>query len=318
MALTLLLFFVGFYILIKGADILVDGASSLAKRFNISGLVIGLVIVGIGTSIPEFSIMILSNFFEQENIGLGTIIGSNTFNILFILGLSAIFFPLHLKKSWINRDLLWNILAVAIVIFFGFKFFNTELTLHTISRFDGLIMIALFAVWLYWVLKKSNEIPEEEKTFRLLTLPLTALMIFAGIAGTLLGGKWVVDGAAVIARLMGISEAFIGLVIVSIGTSFPELTATFVAARKQQSGIAVGNIIGSNIFDFLMILGVGALFKPVDFSNVLLPDIIMTAFAATLFFVSMFVGERYVLKRWKGLIFVLIYAAYIVYLIQRE
>lgn len=314
MFLTFLLFFVGFYILIKGANILVDGASSFAHKFKISGLVIGLVIVGIGTSIPEFSISFLANILDKHEITLGTVIGSNTLNILFILGVSAILFPLKMKERWVKRDFVWNIFAVGITALFALSSFMGENFLG-ISRLEGLVMLAIFISWLYYSIKHSNNTEEEMAPLRLLTIPAALLMIFAGLAGVVLGGKWVVDGGILIARELGASEALIGLTIIGIGTSLPELTVSVTAAHRKQMGIAVGNIIGSNIFDFLMILGFSALVKPVVFPRIFLIDITITIFSAIILLASMFIGEKYTLSRSKGFVFILFYISYLVYLL---
>lgn len=311
MLLTLSLFLIGFYILIKGANFLVDGSTSLARKFNISNLVIGLVIAGIGTSIPEFAISFLANITGESGVGLGTVIGSNTFNILFILGFSALFFPLKLKADWVKRDLSWNIVSVIVAIFFAYVIGFGE-----ISRIEGAAMLALFVIWLYIVIKKSNDATEYPEQIRIIAFPLAAGLIFAGLVGVILGGKWVVDGGVEIAKTLGASNALIGLTIVGIGTSLPELAVSFVAAYKKQPGIAVGNIIGSNIFDFLMILGFGALVKPVMAPASLLPDMIITAISAALLLAVMFVGEKYTLRRWEGFIFILLYAAYLIYLLK--
>lgn len=308
-AFDFILFLVGFYILIKGANLLVDGSTSFARKFNISNLVIGLVIAGIGTSIPEFAISFLANLKGESEVGLGTIIGSNTFNILFILGFSSLFFPFALKKEWVERDLAWNIFAVVIAAFFAFV-----ASAGVLSRLEGAIMLIVFIGWLYIAVKKSNGVVDHEEPIKIMAFPIALLLMFAGLVGVVLGGKWVVDGGISVAQSFGISKTLIGLTLVGVGTSLPELAVSFVAAYKKQPGIAVGNVIGSNIFDFLMILGFGALIKPIMFPASLLPDILVTVFSAVLFYAAMFVGEKYTLKRWQGLIFLAFYALYLVYL----
>jgi cation:H+ antiporter len=296
MFLTLLLFFIGFYILIKGANFLVEGASSLARRLNISSLVIGLVITGIGTSIPEFATSFLANLSDREGIGFGTIIGSNTFNILFILGISALIFPLTFKPVWVERDFIWNIIAVLVVAAFALPFSD-----GTISRLEGLFMLILFFFWLYRTVHYSeSEDSDRVDPPRAIALPLALVLIMSGLLGVILGGKWVVDGAAIMARELGMAEGLVGLTLVGVGTSIPELAVTFVAALKGRPGIAVGNIIGSNIFDFLMILGFGALVSPLMFPPELFFDIIVTVLSAALLYGFMYIGEYFVLKRWQG------------------
>src|SRR3989338_7356945 len=316
MFITVLLFFAGFYILIKGSGWVTEGASALARKLNVSTWVIGLVIVGICTSIPEFSIAVISNFLGDQEIALGTIIGSNTFNILFILGVSALLFPLTFKNGWIERDLVWNIFAILTASFAGFYSLSGGGD-FLITRTEGLIMLILFCVWLYYSLEKPDDNSTDGSSNRALTLPLVVLMIFIGLAGVVLGGKWVVDGAVEIVRGIGVSEKLIGLTIVGIGTSLPELTISLTAAYKKQFGIAVGSIIGSNIFDLLMILGFSAVLSPIAFPPGLYVDIWVTFVAATMLMASMFIGKKATLTRTKGAIFILVYLAYIAYLAIR-
>ena len=308
--LTIFLFFTGFYILIKGANFLVEGAVSFAHRFKISHIVIGLVIVGIGSSIPEFAITFVSNLLDQKEIGLGTVIGSNTFNILFILGLCALLFPLTLKKIWVKRDMLWNIFAIILA---GTLAFDGKL-----SSFDGVIMLTAFIVWLIHVTKenKDHKDEDEKESFHIVAVPIAIMMILAGFLGIILGGKWVVDGAVALAKNFGISQTIVGLTILGIGTSLPELAVSAVAAYKKQPGIAIGTIIGSNIFDFLMILGASSLVKPILFPKNLFFDVSLTLFSAILLYVFMFTGTKHTLKRFEGFLFVAIYIAYIAYIIS--
>jgi len=310
--LEIVLFFIGFYILIKGANFLVDGSSSLARKLNISSIVIGLVITGIGTSIPEFAITFIGNLTNKSDISLGTIIGSNTFNILFILGVSALFFPLTIKKIWVHRDLVWNIIAVFTVVLL------VTINNYRISRIEGLLMLTIFSIWLYFVIKKETNETEEQKEWKIVTIPLSVFMILSGLVGVIVGGNWIVDGASVIAQRLKISDALISLTVVSIGTSLPELAVSLVAAYKKRPGLALGNIIGSNIFDFLMILGFASFIKPISFSTDLFIDILITLFSTLLLFISMFVGkQKYILERWQGFIFILIYIVYLIFLINR-
>lgn len=310
MATTLILFFIGFYILIKGASFLVDGAVSFAHKLKISHIVIGLVIVGIGTSIPEFAITFVSNLLGQNEIGLGTVAGSNTFNILFILGLCALLFPLTLKEAWVKRDLLWNIFAVILAIILAFD--------GKLNLADGIVMIIVFISWLIHVIKegKNDKENKRDESLHIAAIPIAILMIFSGLLGVVFGGKWVVDGAVAFAKHFGMSEAIIGLTIIGIGTSLPELAVSAIAAHKKQPGIAVGNIIGSNIFDFLMILGTSSAIKPIIFPKNLFFDMWVTLFSALLLYVFMFTGQRHTLKRFEGFIFIAIYVAYLVYTIS--
>lgn len=289
---------------------MVDGAVFFAHKLKISHIVIGLVIVGIGTSIPEFAISFISNLLGQNSIGLGTVIGSNTFNILFILGVCAFLFPLTLKEVWVKRDLLWNIFAIVLA---GFLALDGKL-----NFLDGVIMLLVFISWLIHVTRegKNNKESEEKESFHRVALPIAVLMMFAGFLGIIFGGKWVVDGAAALARNFGMSETIIGLTIIGIGTSLPELAVSTTAAFKKQPGIAVGNIIGSNIFDFLMILGASSVVKPIVFPKNLSFDLGVTLFSAILLYVFMFTGQRHTLKRFEGFVFIVIYIAYLAFIIS--
>lgn len=292
------------------------GAVVLARKLNISSWVIGLIIVGVGTSIPEFSIAAISNLLGDAEIALGTVIGSNTFNILVILGISAILFPLRFKEGWIERDLMWNIFAILAASFAGF-FSLAGKGDFVITRFEGLLMFILFCVWIYYSLKKPDDTAVDGKLAVTFTLPVVILMVFIGLVGVVLGGKWVVDGAILIARDLGVSEKLIGLTIVGIGTSLPELAVSLTAAYKKQVGIAVGSIIGSNIFDFLMVLGFSSMMAPITFASELYLDIWITFMAATLLLTTMFVGKKYVLTRTKGAILIALYLVYFIYLAVR-
>lgn len=314
MSLSIVLFIIGFLVLVKGAGVLVDGAVSLARRLGIPSLLIGLVIVGIGTSIPEFAVAFLGNLLDEADVSLGTIFGSNTFNIFMILGLAAVIRPLRFRPDWVGRDFVWNVFAVAIVIAAAL---GNGPEVSVVSRGEGLMLFLFFIVWLAVTIRTVHEIDHDPAPPRLLTLPFAFLMIAAGLAGVILGGKWVVDGAVALARALGMSEAFIGLTIVGIGTSLPELAATLAAAWRQQFGIAIGNIIGSNIFDFLMVVGVAALIRPVPFSPELMPDVAVTFTATLLLMAAMFIGERYILKGWQGLVFLFFYFAYLIFLLGR-
>jgi cation:H+ antiporter len=308
--LTLILFFVGFYILIQGANFLIKGASALTRILGVSNIVIGLLIAGIGTSIPEFSITIFANFIGESGIGIGTIVGSNTFNILFILGLCALLFPIQLKKEWVHRDLVWNIFAVLIALVFGLD--------GELSRPEGLILSALFLLWIF-IVSKHKKVVDHEKTEDVsqLTIPIALGMILGGLIGVLIGGTWVVDGAIEIARALSVSERLIGLTIVGIGTSLPELAVSLVAAYRREHGIAVGNIIGSNIFDFLGILGPGSLIQPIVFPSGLILDTVITLSASMLLLLSVFVGKKYVLNRPKSFVFIILFFFYMTYVFMR-
>ena len=312
---SLILFFTGFYILIKGAKILVDGAISIARIFNISNWFTGVVIVGIGTSIPEFSINIAS-VFNNSPVGISAIIGSNTFNILFILGVSALFCPISMKKEWVIKDFLFNIIAVivsAVVIIF--PLFGKSGFLG-VERIEALFLLTLFIGWsLYMFNRKIDD--EKNVDYKIFSAFSSFVMIIVGFIGVFVGGHWVVDGAETIAVFFNASPALIGLTIVAAGTSLPELTVSMVALFKRRTEIAVGNIIGSNIFDFLGILGITALFRPIVVPSSAQFDIFATLGSVFLLFALTFIGRKYILSRIEGLIFIIGYILYLFFIIWR-
>jgi len=312
---SLILFFTGFYILIKGAKILVDGAISIARIFNISNWFTGVVIVGIGTSIPEFSINIAS-VFNNSPVGISAIIGSNTFNILFILGVSALFCPISMKKEWVIKDFLFNIIAVVVsAVVIIFPLFGKSGFLG-VERIEALFLLTLFIGWsLYMFNRKIDD--EKNVDYKIFSAFSSFVMIMVGFIGVFVGGHWVVDGAETIAVFFNASPALIGLTIVAAGTSLPELTVSMVALFKRRTEIAVGNIIGSNIFDFLGILGITALFRPIVVPSSAQFDIFATLGSVFLLFALTFIGRKYILSRIEGLIFIIGYILYLFFIIWR-
>ena len=313
MYVNVFLFFLGFTFLLLGARWLISGATSLAKYFNISQWAIGVVIVGIGTSVPELAINIAS-VFNGTGVGVGTILGSNTFNLLVILGLSAIISPLVIYREWIQRDFLINIGAVLIVVILLFFPVLGDVSIHGITRPEGVILFSLFLLWFIYTIMRQpeHEIKTDYKVFTFLT---SFILIIAGIVGVFFGGRWIVGGAEVFARSLGVSEYIIGLTIVGMGTSVPELSVSLVAAFRRNASMAVGNVIGSNIFDFLGILGVVALFKNIITPERIGLDILVTLSATVLLFLVVFFGKRNILTRWEGFCFVALYAGYIIFLV---
>lgn len=327
MILTYILFFIGFALLIKGADLLVDGASSLAKRLGISALVIGLTIVAFGTSTPELIVNILASINGNTDIAIGNILGSNIVNILFILGISAVIYPLAVKKGTVWKEIPLAFLAVIVLTFMANDAFIDNSSFSALTRTDGLVLISFFAIFLYYVFGISKvessatvdaePVKQVESTPRAHSLWRSSLMIGGGLLGLVIGGKWIVDGAVVFATGLGVSEALIGLTIVAVGTSLPELATSAVAAYKKDVDIAVGNIVGSNIFNIFWILGVSAIIRPLPFSPMLASDVFVTVLATLLLFISLFVGKRHILERWQGVCFITLYVGYVVYLVFR-
>ncbi|MFA5298753.1 MAG: calcium/sodium antiporter [Lutibacter sp.] len=316
--LTYILFIIGFFILIKGAGLLVDGSASIAKRFKISNIVIGLTIVAFGTSAPEFIVNIIASAKGNTEIAIGNILGSNIANILLILGISAIIYPLATKNNTVWKEIPLGLLAAILlgVLVNDMRIDNGVFS--GLTRIDGMVLLAFFIVFLYYTFGISKIVEEntiEGDDIKELSYLKSTIFIIGGLLGLVFGGKWIVDGAVKIAELFHVSQSLIGLTVVAIGTSLPELATSAVAAYKKQTDIAIGNIVGSNIFNIFWVLGFSALIRPLPFSTTNDVDIIMTIFASALLFLIMFVGKRYIIERWQGILMVTIYIAYIIYLI---
>jgi cation:H+ antiporter len=318
--LVYILFFLGFVLLIKGADLLVSGASSMANKFGVSALVVGLTIVAFGTSAPELVVNLLASLQGNTDIAIGNIAGSNIVNILLILGISAMIYPLTVQKGTTWKEIPFALLAIVVVTIMASDMFIDGASVSALSRIDGLVLIGFFIIFLYYIFglaKASVGQPGTEEAIEQYSWVRSSLMVGGGIAGLVIGGKWIVDGAVVFASGFGVSEALIGLTIVAVGTSLPELATSAVAAYKRNADIAVGNVVGSNIFNIFWILGVSAIIRPLPMSPVLVIDLMMAIFATVLLFVVLFVGKRHVLERWQGGVFIVIYIVYIWYLIMR-
>ncbi len=314
--LTYFLFVVGFVLLIKGADWLVDGASSIARKLKISNIVIGLTIVAFGTSAPELIVNIMASIRGSSDIAIGNVVGSNISNILLILGISAIIFPLAVKKGTVFKEIPLSLLAVLALWFMANDILLDGASANILSMIDGAIFLLFFIIFLYYTFGISKATGQEEKV-KELKVGTSVFMVFLGIAALTIGGNWIVNGAILIAKQLGISEALIGLTIVAIGTSLPELATSAMAAYKKNPDIAMGNVVGSNIFNIFWILGVSALIHPISFTSIMNFDIYFLVFTTALLFTVMFIGKKHILERWQGVLFILTYVAYITYLIIR-
>lgn len=316
---TYVLFLVGFVFLIKGAGFLVDGASSLAKKLRVSNLVIGLTIVAFGTSAPELFVNLYASFKGATDIAIGNIVGSNIVNILFILGISAIIFPLKVSSSTVWKEIPLSLLAAVLVLVMANDKLVDELGFNSLTRSDGLALIAFFIIFLYYTfgIAKIENGEQETDTVKLYSTWKSVGLIVLGLAGLVLGGQWIVSGAVEIANYFGMSDALIGLTIVAVGTSLPELATSAVAAYKKNSDIAVGNIVGSNIFNIFWILGVSGLISPLAFKPELNFDLLVLVGTSVLLFVWMFLGKKHTLEKWQGAVFILLYIAYIAAIVSR-
>ena len=298
-----LLLAAGFVMLIKGADIFVDGASGVARKFGIPQLVIGLTVVAMGTSAPEAAVSISAALQHNADITIGNIVGSNILNILIILGLSSVIAALPVAKSTIKYEIPFMLIITAILLLLGLD--------GIIGLLDGIILIAAFLLYLFYLLRMAkSDKNEEAEAPKEMSLIKTIVFVILGLALIIGGSTVTVDSAVEIAKAMGVSERFIGLTIVSLGTSLPELFTSVSAARKTNADIAIGNIVGSNIFNILFVIGISALITPVPFSPNFIFDTIIAAVSAVLLLLCCIKSRS--LNRISGIIMLIGYIAYFI------
>ena len=315
-----LLFVVGFVLLIKGADWLVAGSATIAKKNNVSNLVVGLTIVSMGTSMPELIVNVLASSKDASQIAIGDILGSNIANILLILGVAGFIYPIKIKESTVFSEIPYSIIALLLVAFVA----NSNLFgshNNSINQIDGIILMAFFGLFVAYIIRLAkngsadmiDDIPDEK-----ITTGKSFLMVLLGMIGLFFGGQWVVNGAIAAAEHFGLSEAFIGLTVVAIGTSLPELVTSAVAAYRKNTDIAMANIIGSNIFNLLWVLGISAIIKPMSFDSSLNADILILLGASCLILFSLVTGKvKNQIGKPTGTLFLLLYLTYVVFLIYR-
>lgn len=315
-----LLFVVGFVLLIKGADWLVAGSATIAKKNNVSNLVVGLTIVSMGTSMPELIVNVLASSKDASQIAIGNILGSNIANILLILGVAAFIYPIKIKESTVFSEIPYSIIALLLVAFVA----NSNLFgshNNSINQIDGIILMAFFGLFVAYIIRLAkngsadmiDDIPDEKTT-----TGKSFLMVLLGMIGLFFGGQWVVNGAIAAAEHFVLSEAFIGLTVVAIGTSLPELVTSAVAAYRKNTDIAMANIIGSNIFNLLWVLGISAIIKPMSFDSSLNADILILLGASCLILFSLVTGKvKNQIGKPTGTLFLLLYLTYVVFLIYR-
>ena len=312
--LQVLLLIGGLALIVFGADWLVDGASGIARRFGLSEFVIGLTIVGMGTSAPEMVVSFIGAFQGNADIAIGNVVGSNIMNTLLILGVTALILPMAITPSNWKRDIPMNILITVLLIVLGLEYTVLHIGTNGLSRLDGGILIALFIG--YMILSfKGNKPDEEDSPAKQRSIWMCILLIVAGIAGLAFGGNLFVNNATELARALGVSDKFIAITILAGGTSMPELATCVVAAAKKKGQLALGNIIGSNVFNILLILGGSALISPLSFDHITYVDLGVLLVSALALLTAGFVGRKKVIDRLDGGLFLLIWAAYMAYLI---
>jgi cation:H+ antiporter len=312
---SLVLFCVGFAVLITGARLLIHGATSVAHYFALSAWFIGLIIVGVGTSIPELSIN-LAAALEHNAVGLATIVGSNIFTMLFVLGSIAIVRPISIRTNWVLSDFPINIISVLAVTAVVLLPIAGPVDFIGVTRGEGVLLVFLFGAWLRYQLSRRQSI-EDPIDYRVFTILSSILMIIFGIGGVFLGGLWIVHGAETIALLLGMPPALVGLTIVAVGTSVPELAVSSVAVAQRKTSVAVGNIIGSNVFTFFGVIGITTVIQPLQDIDALGDDLLVAILAASLAWLLLFIGRRYTYSRIEGAVLVGAYLAYLALLFLR-
>ncbi len=306
MLINIVLLVMGLVVVLKGADWLTDGAVNIASRFGVSQMVIGLTIVAMGTSMPELCVSMVSALKGTPDLAVGNVVGSNTLNTLLIVGCSALAAPIMVKRSSVRRDIPFAVLASLLMLIFCLD--------GGIDRLDAALLFILFAVFMFVTVKYGKNEGTEAKTTAA-PLGKAALLLVVGLVCLILGSNLFVDNASFIASTLGVSDAVIGLTIVAGGTSLPELATSMVSAKKGNSDIAIGNVIGSNVFNILMIIGVTGLVKPMHIKGITSLDLIVML--ASMLLLWFFCRTTYKVKRWEGAVLAISYIAYLAWLIAQ-
>jgi cation:H+ antiporter len=316
MIIEILLVSVGFACLIFGANWLVNGATALAKKYKVSDLAIGLTIVAFGTSAPELVVNIIGSFKGYSDIVLGNIIGSNNFNLFIILGISGLIFPITVQSSTAWKEIPISLFITLILLFFINDFEFSEPSY--LSKIDGFIMLILFLLFLYYVFKQMKNEPNIQTEIAHKSLLKIWGLILIGLSGLIIGGQLVVVNCVNIANNLGVSEKIIGLTIVAAGTSLPELVTSVVAAVKKNSDIAIGNVIGSNIFNIVLILSISSIINPIEYNPKFNLDLYILIGGTVFLLISMLTGKRKKLDRWESVILLGFYLFYTIFLVIKE
>lgn len=305
----------GLAMILGGANYLTDGASALAKRLRMSEFLIGLTIVAVGTSMPEMVVSVLSSLNGQSDMALGNVVGSNLVNVLLILGLCAIVRPIGFTKHNIRFDIPFSVATSLLLIVVACDQLIGTGTSDQISRLDGVVMLLIYLALMIYTIRSTERPAEEPSSKKPMAVWLMAVMIIGGLCGLIFGGELFLDSATALARKFGVSESVIAITLVAGGTSLPELASAIVSLIKGKADMALGNVIGSNIFNILAILGVASLINPLTMGGITPRDLLVVQLSAVLVFLSAFTFRRQMLDRTEGVIFVAIYLGYLYLLI---
>lgn len=314
---TYIILLLGFIFLIKGADLFVDGASALSKKMGIPSVIIGLTVVAFGTSLPEAAVSVTASLNGSSGISIGNVVGSNLFNLLVVAGSSAIFSAVSVNKQIIKKDFPFSIVSTFALLFLAYNIFTNPVSDMVLSSADGMVLLLFFAIFMFYTVKAALSSPADEDENDVKDMPLWKQLLFIviGIAAICLGGKFVVDSASEIARTFGLTEGLIGLTIAAVGTSLPELVTSIVAAKKGENDIAMGNVIGSNIFNILFVMGVASLIRPIAVDITSMYDIGILIISSLIIY--LFTLRKREISRPLGITMVLAYFVYLVYIVMR-
>lgn len=313
MIIDFLILIAGLVLILLGANYLVDGASSIAKKFGLSEFIIGVTIVGIGTSAPEMVVSILSAIQGKADMAIGNVVGSNIFNTLMILGITALIAPLAITKSNLRKDIPINIAVTILLIILGLNFTLFGWGKNQLCRWDGAVMLGIF-IWYLWSSFKSEKVEDEDSDIKVVPIWLASIMILGGLAGLVFGGRLFVNSATDIAKALNVSDKFIAITVMAAGTSMPELATCIVAALKGRGQLALGNILGSNISNILLILGISSLITPLSFEGISVVDMGFVLMSAIFILLSAFLFKKKKLDRVEAIILLLMEAGYMWYL----
>ena len=315
----ILLLIVGLGLILAGANFLTDGSAALAQRFRVPEFIIGLTVVAVGTSTPELVVSVLSAIGGQTDVAIGNVVGSNIFNVFVILGVCALIRPVPLTAGNIRRDIPFGVLVSLLLLALAQDSLLCKGAADRIGRLDGAAMLALYILLMWYTIRKTKR-PEATAPTEGSKAPmaawLTAVMIVGGLAGLVFGGEMFLRSATSIARSLGVSESVIAITLVAGGTSLPELASSLVSLFKGKAEMALGNVIGSNIANILLILGVSATIHPLSMGGITVWDLLMVLLSSVVVFLAAFTFKRKAIDRWEGALFVAIYAVYIWYLIR--
>ena len=324
-ALVLVCLIIGFVLLIKGADFFVEGSSSVAKRLHVPSIIIGLTIVAMGTSLPETAVSVSASITGNNELAVSNVVGSNIFNLMVVIGVCAMIATVNVAKETIKRDIPFSLICAGLLLILGILGVGDKSGMM-LGHFDGVIFIGAFAGYIFYMIKIALKASKEGKKIeieggsdediKLISVPLSILFIIGGAAAIAVGGDITVDAASRIASDLGMSQTLIGLTIVSIGTSLPELVTSIVAARKNEVDMALGNAIGSNVFNILMVLGIASAISPIAMNMNNLIDIVILVIVSV--YIMALVWKKQLLTRAGGVSMLAVYAAYMVYICVRE